>query len=139
MQYNIFVIIMAWTLYDYRDHRGENPIRKWCERLQTQDLARMNRKVDALEKDGKDFCPGLAGPLHGSPHLYKIKVNGRVAARLILCKGPINMETEYTFLLGTFENDDKLPEGTLQAAEHVRQAIKLDPWNRRMLHERVKR
>jgi hypothetical protein len=99
----------------------------------------MNRKIDALAKDGKDFCPGLAGPLHGSPHLYKIKVNGRVAARLILCKGPINMETEYTFLLGAFENDDKLPVGTLEAAEGIREAIKRDGKNRRMLHERVKK
>jgi hypothetical protein len=85
--YNIFVIIMPWTVYDFRDWRNENPVRAWCESLQKPDLARMNQKIDILSDKGKDFCPGLAGPLHSSPHLYKIKVNGRVAARMILCKG----------------------------------------------------
>lgn len=98
----------------------------------------MNRKIDALENNGT-ICPGLAGPLHGSSHLYKIRVNGSVAARLILCKGPINMESEFTFLLGAFERGDELPHGTLETAERIRQSIKVDPKNRRSLHERAKR
>jgi hypothetical protein len=130
---------MSWTLYDYRDQRGENPVRLWCERLQKQDLARMNKRIDLLETNGKDLCPGLVGPLHGSPHLHKIKINGNVAARLLLCKGPVNMETEYTLLLGAFERDDELPEGTLETAEGYRQDIIRDPKKWRGLHERAKR
>jgi hypothetical protein len=99
----------------------------------------MNQRIDILGLKGKDFCPGLAGPLHGSPHLYKIRINGRVAARLLLCKGPISMETEFTFLLGAFEVDDELPEGTLETAESYRQAIILNPAQRRGPHERAKR
>jgi hypothetical protein len=130
---------MTWTLYDYRDKRDENPVRAWCERLQKPDLARMNQRIDLLSEKGKDFCPGLAGPLRGSPHLYKIKVNGRVAARMILCKGPIDMEGEYTLLLGAFERDDELPVGTLETAEMYRREIILDPTQRRTLHERAKK
>ena len=130
---------MAWLLYDYRDQRGTNPVREWCEQLQKADLARMNQRIDLLGEKGKDFCPGLAGPLHGSPHLYKIKINGSVAARLLICKGPIRMETEYTLLLGAFEKDDELPEGALRTAESYRQAIILNPRDRRGPHERAKR
>ena len=130
---------MSWTVYDYRDHRGQNPVRQWCERLEKPDLARMNKKIDLLETNGMDLCPGLAGPLHGSPHLYKIKINGSVAARLLLCKGPVRMETEYTLLVGAFERDDKLPEGTLETAESYRQDVIRDPAKRRGLHERAKR
>ena len=129
---------MVWKLYDYRDHRGLNPIRQWCERLQKQDLARMNQRIDLLREKGKDFCPGLAGPLHGSPHLYKIKINGSVAARLLLCKGPISMEAEFTFLLGAFETDDELSKGILETAESYRQAIILNPGQWRGSHERAK-
>lgn len=99
----------------------------------------MNQRIDILAEKGKDFCPGLAGPLHGSPHLYKIKVIGEVAARLILCKGPIDMEIEYTLLLGAFERDDELPDGTIETAESYRKEIIKDPINRRMLHERATR
>jgi hypothetical protein len=130
---------MAWMLYDYRDSRNRNPVREWSERLQKKDLARINHRIDMLGGKGKDFCPGLAGPLHGSPHLYKIKINGTVAARMILCKGPINMEIEYTLLLGAFERDDELPAGTIETAESCRQAIIRDPKNRRGPHERAKR
>src|SRR5215467_14566416 len=108
---------MPWKIYDHRDRRGQNPVLAWCVRLEKKDLARMNQRIDILEEKGKDLCPGLAGPLHGSPHLYKIKVNGNVAPRLLLCKGPIDMEAEYTLLLGEFERDDELPEGTLERAE----------------------
>jgi|SRR5208337_3297029 len=130
---------MPWVLYDYRDQRGTNPVREWCEQLQKPDLARMNQRIDLLAEKGKDFCPGLAGPLHGSPHLYKVKINGSVAARLLLCKGPISMETEYTLLLGAFERDEELPEGTLETAESYRQVIILNPRNRRGPHERAKK
>jgi hypothetical protein len=130
---------MPWLLYDYRDKRNCNPIRDWCAALQKPDLARINQRMDILGEKGKDFCPGLAGPLHGSPHLYKIKINGRVAARMILCKGPIDMEGEYTFLLGAFERDDALPEGTLETAEQLREEVILNPTQRRMRHERAKK
>ena len=99
----------------------------------------MNKRIDLLETNGKDLCPGLAGPLSKSPHLHKIKINGSVAARLLLCKGPIQMETEYTLLLGAFERDDELPEGTLETAESYRQNILRDPKKWRSPHERAKR
>ncbi|MGB6474870.1 MAG: hypothetical protein WBF04_12505 [Candidatus Sulfotelmatobacter sp.] len=99
----------------------------------------MNQRIDLLGEKGKDFCPGLAPNLHGFSHLYKIKINGSVAVRLILCKGPISMESEFTFLLGAFETDDELPKGTLETAESYRQAIILDPAERRGPHERAKR
>jgi hypothetical protein len=130
---------MSWAIFDHRDKRGQNPIRIWCERLQKQDLARMNKKLDLLAQSGHELCPGLGINLRGGPHLYKIKINGRVAARLIFCKGPINMELEYTLLLGAFETDNKLPEGTLEMAESYRKDVIADPANRRGAHERVSR
>ena len=130
---------MPWTLYDYRDLRNRNPVREWCERLQKKDLARLNRKLDSLAQSGHELCPGLASNLHGAPHLYKLKINGDVAARLFLCKGPISMETEYTLLHGAFERDFELPDRTLETAEAYRQEIIRDPANRRGLHERAKR
>ncbi|HZE79915.1 MAG TPA: hypothetical protein VE604_03375 [Candidatus Polarisedimenticolia bacterium] len=102
-------------------------------------MAKMNQRIDLLESNGHEFCPGLASNLHGAPHLHKIRVNSNVAPRLFLCKGPINMASEYTLLLGEFEKDDELPEGTLQLAESYRQEIINDPKNRRGLHERAKK
>jgi len=130
---------MPWDIYDYRDRRGLNPVLTWCQALEKKDLAKMNHRIDMLQEKGKDLCPNLVGPLRGSPHLYKIRVNGDVAPRLVLCKGPVNMETEFTLLLGVFERDDKLPDGTLEKAESYRQEIIANPIQRRNPHERAKR
>jgi len=130
---------MPWTIYDYRDRRNRNPVKEWCESLQKKDLARLNQRIDILAQSGHDLCPGLASNLHGAPHLYKLRINGSVAVRLFLCKGPINMNTEYTLLHGAFERDDELPPGTLETAEEYRQEIIRDPVNRRGLHERAKK
>ncbi len=99
----------------------------------------MNKKLDLLAQSGHELCPGLGINLRGAAHLYKIKINGSVAARLIFCKGPINMELEYTLLLGAFETDNKLPDGTLETAESYRKEIIADSVDRRSAHERVSR
>ena len=127
---------MPWSLYDYVSVRGRNVILEWCQGLQKRDLIKLTEKIDKLEENGHELCPGLAGPIHNSRHLYKIRVNGSVAVRLFLCKGPINMESEYTFLLGAFEVDDELPGGTLETAESHRQNIIRDK-SRRCTHERI--
>src|ERR1035437_4204722 len=126
---------MSWTLYDYVDGRGQNVIADWCRGLQKTDRIKLVKRMDTLAESGHALCPGLAGPVHNSPHLYKIKVNGNVAVRLFLCKGPSFMDSEYTFLRGAFENDDELPLGTLEVAEERRADI-LRNRNRRCLHER---
>src|SRR5438552_16901294 len=118
---------MHWNLYDYRDQRGRNAIADWCVGLQKRDFVRLAEKIDRLGISGHELCPGLAGPLNESRHLYKIRVNGSVAVRLLLCKGPIEMELEYTLLIGAFERDDKLPEGVVRAAELRREEIIRDP------------
>jgi hypothetical protein len=129
---------MTWALYNYRNARGDNEVLAWCKGLQKSDLAKMNKRIDLLAQGGMDLCPNLVGPLRGSKHLYKIRTNGDVAARLLLCKGPINMEMEFTLLLGAFEKDDELPPGTLERAESYREEIISDP-QRRCVHERAKR
>jgi hypothetical protein len=86
--------------------------------------------------NGHELCPGLAPNLHNARHLHKIKINGRVAARLLLCSGPINMSAEYTLLLGVFERDGELPFGALETAERYRLEI-IASSDRRCTHERV--
>lgn len=128
---------MPWTIYDYRSHRSENIVKVWLEGLQKPDRVRMTKRIDLLLDNGLDLCPGLAGPLKESSHLYKLKVNGRVAARLFLCKGPLTMEAEFTLLWGAFETDNELPPGTVETAEHHRREI-IANHQRRCPHERVK-
>lgn len=128
-----------FKIYDYVDERGVNDFKDWSERLQKPDLAKLNRKLDMLRKEPELPPQLLAGPLDGTP-IYKLRINGRVALRPMLCKGPIKNDCEFTLLFGAHEKDTVLvPEDAVLRAATRRGDVIADPTRRRRLHERVTR
>jgi len=100
---------------------------------------RLNQKLDMLERYGIDGLPPklVAGPLGGHRHIYKLRIDGSVAMRPMLCKGPIDMNREFTLLLGATERDRVLdPMDAPRRAEQRRTEIIANP-TRRCNHERV--
>jgi hypothetical protein len=126
-------------LYDYVDERGVNDFKAWSRGLQKPDLARLNSKLDILRREPSLPPQLLAGPLDGTP-IYKLRINGRVALRPMLCKGPVNNDAEFTLLLGAEERDRRLvPLDAVSRAEQRRQRVIGNPQERRCDHERVTR
>ena len=123
---------MAWALYDYQDGSGNNDFESWSKGLQKYDRAKLSRKLKMLEDNGPDLGPRLlAGPIKHHAHIYKLIINGRVALRPLLCKGPINNETEFTLLKGAFEVDWKwVPADAPSDAETRRNTVKANPQRR---------
>jgi len=76
----------------------------------------------------------LAGPIY--KHVYKLVIHADVMLRPMLCKGPINVDTEYTLLFGVVEKGGKLPTGSKERAENNRETILKDP-ARRCSHVRI--
>jgi len=125
-----------WTLYDYVDRRGDNIILKWMQSLQVPDRARLKAKMDMLRKNGPDLPTGLLSDTRIS-NIKKIRVNGRVALRPMLCRGPIWMDKEFTFLLGATERDGKLsPIDAPEIADRHRAKVRSAPSERRVIHDR---
>lgn len=112
---------------------------EWSLGLQKSDLARLNRKLKMLEDNGPELGPKLlAGPIKGHPHIYKIRIDGRVALRPLLCKGPIDNDGEFTLLMGAFERGRKwVPSNAPGVAEARRQEVLSDPRARRCQHEKA--
>jgi hypothetical protein len=121
-----------WQLYDYVTAGGDNDIKDWAESLQKPDLARLNRKLKMLEDNGPNLGPGLlAGPIKGYAHIYKLRMTGSVALRPLLCKGPINNETEFTLLKGAFEIGSAWePSNARSEAVIRRETIRTNPSSR---------
>jgi len=83
-------------------------ILRWVkdDRLSVRDRAALNQKFERLVQ--MDFKMAidtklLAGPIHKSQHIYKVKIHGQVMLRPMLCKGPINNQEEYTLLVGPWK------------------------------------
>lgn len=70
----------------------------------------------------------LKGPIRGYNHLYKIHVQGASQAlRPLLCRGPFEMDAEFTVLMPAREiNWDWDPPGAPEEAEKRRKEIAVD-------------
>jgi len=126
-----------WRLYDFVDNDGKSIIKKWMRGKDKDIIARFNQKFDMLERQGSDLPAGL---LAGTKfkHVDKLRIFGKgVTWRVLICKGPISNDFEFTILFIAQEKDRKLiPKDAEKQADENRSAI-ITSSNRRREHERL--
>lgn len=128
---------MAFLIYDFVNQSAENEFKMWNQGLEKPQRAKLNEKIDKLELYGDTLHPAM---LTGTDvaGIKKIRARGGVQLRPLLCNGPIEIEKEYTMLMGAKEVGDKwVPKNAPDKADAKKQLVKLDPANRRIKHERV--
>jgi hypothetical protein len=124
------------SIYDYIHPREGNLMKKWSTGLQKKERAKLNSKIDALSIHGADLIPGILSPT-GVASIFKLKVQGQVKLRPMICEGPGKGEAAFTFLLGAKEISWKYdPPDAPNTAEELRNDLIAHP-NRRIEHERV--
>lgn len=132
-------LLSSFRLWDFLSARGENVILRWVadDRLSKRARAALNQKLDRLTQVDFELAIGtklLAGPVY--KHVYKMVIHADVMLRPLLCRGPINNESEYTLLRGAVEIGGKLPSGCREEAEANRGIVLQSP-SRRCFHERI--
>lgn len=128
---------MLFVIYDFVNAQGENEFKRWTEGLQKKERAKLNQKLDMLERHGPGLAPNLLSdtPTRG---IKKLKVKGSVQLRPLLCEGPVDNHSEYTLLMGAKEIGDKWsPADAPNTASGKKDVVIADPVNRRIKHERV--
>lgn len=128
-----------FNLYDYQTAAGRNQFKEWTRSLDKPQRAILNNRIKKLAQMGTGCPRGMLTPATGGyTHLLELVVNGKVALRPHLCKGPIDIESEFTFLLGATERDGSLvPPNAPKKAEERRLEVKANPDERRCVHESV--
>jgi len=112
-------------------------MRSWSERLQVKERAKLDFKVDVLAIHGTQLIPNVVSPT-GVSSIFKLKVQGQVKLRPMLCEGPGDA-ISFTFLLGAKEVQFELvPSGAPEIAANYRKDLVVHP-TRRCLHERANR
>lgn len=133
----MIVLPRGWRLFDFIDEHGTSVYAAWARLADKDALARVNQKLDMLRRHGSDLPTGL---LAGTrlKHVDKIRVNGKSFAwRVMICKGTVDNNSEFTILYIAREKDRKLiPPDAYQRAEDNRQILLSDP-SRRRPHERI--
>jgi hypothetical protein len=132
-------VSVSVSLWDFVSHRGRDEVREWARsiRMPIHVRAVLDQKLDVLRQQPLDLVLHthlLAGPI--GKHIYKLRVNGTVAVRLMLCQGPMPGEAGYTLLCGATERDRHLiPRDAAEQARRNRGLILADPQHRRRPHE----
>lgn len=117
-------------IYDYMDG-DKNTIRVFMASLQSNERARLQTKIDALKENGFGLLGSHLLTDTKKSHIKEIRVNGKVAVRLLCCRGPIGNQ-ELTLLYGAFERDKVyIPKNALAIADRLRQLVVEDPQKRR--------
>lgn len=126
---------MAFALYDFVDTHNENVFLQWTLKLQKAQRVKLKQRLDMLEEHGEELWPHiLAGTAVAS--IFKMKVQGPVKLRPLLCRGPVPGEAKtYTMLAGAKEVGSQWqPASILNTARDRRLAAAADPANRRVIH-----
>lgn len=128
---------MSYSLFDYLDERGTNDFRAWAlTKCQSKERGKLNARIDMLRLHGDGLFPDILTN-SGEPGILKLRCYGGVQLRPLLCRGPQDTNSEFTFLMGAKEIGGKWsPKGAPSAAAGRRKTIVADP-KRRRDHERV--
>ena len=103
---------MNIALWTFVSESGREVLRDWANRIGLPTLVRaqLDQKLDVLRQQPFDVVihTHLLAPVGKQRHIYKLRVNGKVAARPMLCRGPLANESAYTLLVGAVERDGRL-------------------------------
>lgn len=128
---------MPFLIYDYVNQQGQNKFKEWTSAQQKVPLGKLNEKIDLLSLYGETLFPHMLTDT-GVAGILKLRVQGSVKLRPLLCRGPVNNQSEYTLLMGAKEIGSKWePKGAPSTAAILKAEVIKNPTTRRVTHERV--
>ena len=123
---------VRFRIYEFAEHGDQSVIRKWldAESISKRDRGQLMAKMDLLAKEGLALA-SVGGPIRSKrkriqSHTYKLIVHGDKMLRPMFCKGPIDTENEFTFLVGAIEANWTLDTDVADAEERRARLI-VDP------------
>lgn len=130
-------VTVLWTFVA----NGRDVSQEWANglRLALAIRARLDQALDRLCQLPFEAVlhTHLLAPMGKHKHILKLRVNGQVAVRILLCRGPLDGETAYTLLVGAVERDWQLePRDAPEKASSRREQVLAEPTLKRKLHER---
>lgn len=129
---------MPFDLYDYVNAAGENVFAHWTRTLEKKERAKLASKIDMLSQHGSTLFPEILTNTP-TPGVLKLRVKGGVQLRPMLCYGPVDIQREFTFLLGAKEVGGKFVPARADAlAADNKAEVVIDPGERRRPHEHVR-
>ena len=132
--------MLPLVLWTFVSMTGRDVLGEWASsiRMPKATRAKLDQALDRLGQlpFEKAIHTHLLAPVARERHIYKLRVNGHVAVRIMLCRGPLRAEDAYTLLVGAVERDGRLdpPDAPRKAANRLEEVLR-HPSERRKLYE----
>ena len=113
--------MIEWLISEYVDDDGKGVVTGWFDRKSKKNAAfrklqrRLETHLDSLRTSGPDLIVSDSN----MPHVDKIRISGRLTIRVLLVRGPSEMEV--TLVGASVEKDRKLIEPGIEADAPARQ------------------
>ena len=123
--------MIEWRISEYVDERGFPVVSHWFDTDLRNNIVRekFEAKLLLVVAGGPDLALAAIGGTDDR-HIDKIRVKGRVAIRVLYCRGPES--AEITLLAASKENSGQLAPNTLDRAVERRTALIADPEHRKV-------
>jgi len=131
---NVINFPLRWQIYCFLSERGVNLIIDWldAEKISVKQRADFQAKIDLFERGGSELITGFITDTPIAPDIYKMKIKGQVQLRPMACRGPFDLNREYTILVGWIERDNKrVPNDVKKKASENRTIVLANPERRR--------
>src|ERR1700730_7688677 len=104
----------VWTLFDYVELSGKNPIRDWLDGLPLKDQAKIDERLRAMEQLDI-WSEKWASKYEGTDEIYEFRITGNKIQYRPL--GTYYGRRQYVILAGAIERGDKIPKRDIETAK----------------------
>jgi phage-related protein len=104
----------VWTLFDYVELSGKNPIRDWLDGLPPKDQAKIDERLRAMEQLDK-WSEKWASKYEGTDEIYEFRITGNKIQYRPL--GTYHGKRQYVILAGAIERGDKIPKRDIETSK----------------------
>jgi hypothetical protein len=112
-----------WTLYDYIETTGRNPIREWLDSLPLADSAKIDARLRQMAVM-PSWAEKWVSKYHGTTEIYEFRITGKNIQYRPL--GTYFGARQYLLLCGAIEKGGKIPKSDVENAERRLASVRKD-------------
>lgn len=103
-----------WTLYDYIELTGQNPVRRWLDAIPDDDRAKIDYRLQQMEGMMK-WSEKWVSKYTGTKDIFELRITGNKIQYRPL--GSYFGQRQFILLTGAIEKGDKIPKSDIETAE----------------------
>jgi phage-related protein len=119
----------VWTIYDYVEKTGRNPVRDWLDTLPESDCAKVDYRLQQMAAMPR-WPEKWVSKYQGYDDIFELRISGnKIEYRPLFA---YHGEKQFIILVGAIEKGGKIPKQDLETAQKRLTKLLKDPVHARL-------